>query len=181
VDTGDPQPVSHHLGIANGPERPLRTRSRQRRGHQIHGPLEEQAGGITIGIAHDDPAEGIRGRAVDPGECQGGGIDPGRMDIEAVQEDRAGVQGIQLAPFRRSIPVVGIESLAQDPSLLRHAGGDLGQHLGPVPDASQLDPPPVQRPGSKVGVAVYKAGGDKGARQVVPGYRTGDPPGEFGR
>ena len=180
VNAGDPQSVGHDLGIAHGAEQAVRTWSRKGRRHQVDGPFKQEAGGLAVGIANDDPAKWIGGVPVDPGDGQGSGVDPRRVDIEAVQEDWAGMERIELAPVWRRIPFVGIESLAQDPALFGDPGCDPGQHLRLVPDACQLHPPPVQRPGREMGMAVYKARGDQGPRQFIPGDRAGHLPSQFG-
>ncbi len=125
VHRGDPERVEPAHRPAHALEVLPVARPGLERREGPHRMLAQHAGRLPGGIALDEPALGVGGRARDPGACQGRRAHPQRVEVAAVEQDHA-VPGdaIERGPIRRLAPVVRVPAAPHD-----HRVGGTGREV----------------------------------------------------
>ena len=167
VNTGDAESMRLRLGVEEGRGQPCRGWLGDETPDEVHGPLEEEPGRFTGGIPDDSPAKGI-GRPGAHARClKGGGIHPGRVNVQRMEKDRRIVDLVEEVPIGGRVPSVGIPPLTHYPPVHRNDFPQPIQCLGCGLGSGQLDPAPPQGPHRKMGVTVHETRGHQPAREII--------------
>lgn len=166
VDGGDPDGVLAGDGVPVPAEALGASRHRDRPADQLDGgALPQLAGRAAVVVADDAGAVGEGAGPVDAGRPQGGGVGEAGVEVEGVQQHRAGPGGVvdqvvvpAPAAERRVLQGEAEHPAVADPAPL---GRQRDPHAVAVGDPVEVQAPPHLGAGQQVLVAVDEPGGDR--------------------
>ncbi len=172
MHAGDAQAVQRRLRVRDGVEHVFEHGRRAHACNELDGVLEQHAGRVSRGIAHDPPVRRIGRLLVDAGESQCRAVRPHCVHVVAVQHGRTvGDRTIEELALRvGTAPVVRVPADPAHPLLDRPLGGMGGGHAGDLrgrAGAGEVGMGTGERPVEQVDVCVRESGCERRAGQVA--------------